>query len=581
MTPQARPVGLRGRHGRAAPAVLVYAVVALGLCSALVAWRDPAFAHDGAIVSSWASIVANAIPSTLLAMLLLALTRRPLLSLWLALGLLGMLYVANAVKLQVLDTPVLPADFVLLGHLGDGGSLLLRYLPHRAKAAVVAGAAGIALLLWRERPWTRLRGAPRAALLVGALAVTATLALDTWPWPGVYAADADFMTWSPRASADRSGLSVTLLRYAWSTMVALPAPDRAAARQLAERHARAPSAVPAAAGERPDIVVLQSESFFDPARLRGLEDSQVLPRYRRLAAESLHGNLWVPTYGGGTIRTEFEVLTGIAMRYFPTVQYPYFRLTSDSPPSLASLLAARGYRTIAVHPHSRAFWNRASAFDHLGFQQFDGIEQFGNARRVGYYVGDEALVDHILQRLDDAPGPAFVFAISMENHGPYEDYPNADARQRAAEPVPHGLGNAAARDLRGYLYHLENGDRALGRLADALRKRARRTLLLFYGDHLPALPRVYAEAGFDDAARPWQQPVPWLLLDTAAADPGPPLATASFYLPALLLDRAGIDDGGYFRLLETVRRGDHPGRDWIPAEDEGLRAIMQLRQRGE
>ena len=57
--------------------------------------------------------------------------------------------------------------------------------------------------------------------------------------------------------------------------------------------------------------------------------------------------------------------------------------------------------------------------------------------------------------------------------------------------------------------------------------------------------------------------------------------TASFYLPALLLDRAGIDDGGYFRLLETVRRGDHPGRDWIPAEDEGLRAIMQLRQRGE
>ena len=76
-------------------------------------------------------------------------------------------------------------------------------------------------------------------------------------------------------------------------------------------------------------------------------------------------------------------------------------------------------------------------------------------------------------------------------------------------------------------------------------------------------------------------PVPWLLLDTAAADPGPPLATASFYLPALLLDRAGIDDGGYFRLLETVRRGDHPGRDWIPAEDEGLRAIMQLRQRGE
>jgi phosphoglycerol transferase MdoB-like AlkP superfamily enzyme len=564
-------------------ALVIYALVALTLCSVMVGWCDPAFAHDGAIATSIGSIVANAIPASALALLVLGLSRRPLLSLWTSLLVLGALYVANALKLNVLDTPLLPVDFVLLAHLGDGGTLLARYLPHEAKILLALGLAGVVLLLWREPAWTRLRGAVRGLLVLVVLTSFATLAMNVRPWSAVYAADdADFLTWSPTLSAGKSGLTVTLLRYARSTMVALPTPDGEAARQLVERHASASPAPPppATPDDLPDIVVLQSESFFDPARLRGLEADQVLPQYRRLAASARHGDLWVPTYGGGTIRTEFEVLTGIAMRYFPTVQYPYFRLTSGSPASLASVLAGRGYRTIAVHPHSRAFWNRVAAFGDLGFQQFDGIEQFGDAKLIGYYVSDDALVDHILKRLDDASGPTFVFAISMENHGPYEDYPNADAQRRAAEPVPPALGNAAARTLRGYLYHLENADYALGRLADALRARPRRTLLLFYGDHLPALPGVYAQAGFDDAAQPWDEPVPWLLLDTAGARTAPPLDTAAFYLPALLLDLAGIDDGGYFRLLEAVRRDDRPSRGWTPAEDGGLRAIMQLRQRG-
>jgi hypothetical protein len=291
----------------------------------------------------------------------------------------------------------------------------------------------------------------------------------------------------------------------------------------------------------------------------------------------------VPTYGGGTIRTEFEVLTGIAMRYFPETQYPYFRLTASAVPSLASVLAAQGYRTLAVHPHEREFWNRAAAFSRLGFSGFDAIEQFGDAPHVGWYISDEALVDHILRALDDTRGPQFVFAISMENHGPYEGYPNADPAGIAAQPVPAGVEGDGADRLRGYLYHLASADHSLGRLADALRNRPRRTLLLFYGDHLPALPLLYAGAGFDDGAAAPSQPVPWLLLDTAhpreTGTAGE--STASFYLPALLLAQAGIDDHGYFEALESARGLDRPQRSWTPAEDDALRAVMQLRQRGE
>lgn len=569
--------------GGVAVALLAYALAVLVCCAAMVAWMDAACGAGSAAESVSVEpslLLANAWPAVLASLLLLGLTRRPLLSAGLVLLLLHLLYVANGVKLGLLGTPLLPADFVLLAHLGDGGALLSHYVSRRVQMALVLACGAVLLVALRERPWRRLRGVPRGLLLAGAALLVATLALGVRPWSTWYAADpGDFHSWSPERSARTSGLPATLLRYAWSMRFALPEPDREQALHLL--HAYPPAAqAPDSPRGLPDIVVVQSESFFDAARLKGLEPAQVLPGFRRLAARSRHGDLWVPTYGGGTIRTEFEALTGIGMRYFPGVQYPYFRLTARPLESLASVLDRLGYRTLALHPNSRDFWNRASALANMGFAEFGDIARFDGDARVGYYVGDEALVDHVVEELERAREPLFVFAISMENHGPYAGYPNADPARLAAQPVPPGMGAEAARELRGYLLHLENADRSLARLADALERRNRRGLLLFYGDHLPALPDVYRQAGFDDGHHASEQPAPWLLYDSAGAAPARE-DTAAFYLPALLLEAAGIADGGYFDLLARVRRADAPQRQWRPADDEGLRAVSLLRQRGE
>lgn len=570
--------------GSLALALAAYALIVGLLCAALIVWMDPACVLGTATGETPALdptlLLMNALPPVLACLLLLGLTRRPLLSAALALLLLHLLYVANAVKLEQLGTPLLPADFVLLAHLGDGGALLSHYVPRRIQMVLVLAAGAAVLLALRERPWRRLRGLPLGVFLAVSALLAASLLLDTRPWSNVYAAEgADFLSWSPEKSARTSGLPATLLRYTWSMQFALPEADRTQARRLLAAY---PPPVPTRglADDLPDIVVVQSESFFDAARLRGLGPEQVLPEFRRLAARSRHGDVWVPTYGGGTIRTEFEVLTGIGMRYFPGVQYPYFRLTARPLESLASVLGAHGYRTLAVHPNVRDFWNRAAALANMGFDAFQDIEDFAGAARVGHYVGDDALVDHLLRELAQTQQPLFLFAISMENHGPYHDYPHADPRRRAAQPLPPGLDADAAQRLQGYLYHLENADRTLGRLADALSRRSRRSLLLFYGDHLPALSSVYDQAGFDDGHHASEQPAPWLLYDTADAT-ATRADTAAFYLPALLLEAAGIADGGFFDLLDRVRHADAPQRRWRPADDEGLRAVSLLRQRGE
>lgn len=558
--------------------VLLFAFLAFAANVAFVYLADPAFAtRSGADLAGGLSL--NAIPGALLATLLLALTRRALASLWLSLLVVFLVYLASSLKQRELGVALLPADFLLLRHIGSASDLLLHYVSHRRRdiaiAIVLCMASG--WVFWKSRPLLGLNRGRQGVLLIAVGAAAFALAARAQPWASIYGDDDGFLAWTPDTSADRVGLVASLVRYGWETVSALPVPDRAAARRFVD----AQSALPAAAdsSDLPDIVVLQSESFFDPSRLHGVDASAQLSHLHALQAVSAHGDLWVPTFGGGTIRTEFEVLTGVGVRCYPQVMYPYFRLTPPPVASLASVLDAHGYRSIVVHPHDRHFWNRASAMRAMGFDAFDAEEQFEDAPRQGWYVSDDALVDHILKRLPDNGPPTFLFAISMENHGPYVDFPNVDTVRRDSAAVPAGLEGDAARMLRGYLYHLGNADRALGRLVDALGKRQRRTLLLFYGDHLPALPALYERVPFADGMRPSQQPVPWLLVDSARPG-GARIDTASFYLPSILLHAAGIGDA-YFSRLDRAREREHFGPEWTPDDSAGMCALMQLRTSGE
>lgn len=566
----------------------LFLALALVLSWALVSGLDPAFVEhvaepEAAFAFPW-PVLLNAAPAVLLASLLLALTRRGLFSIALSMALLYLLYFVNVIKIELLDTPVLPGDFSLLGNMGggSGGELLAHYLPTSQLAWFGAALLTLILIAIFDRAWVHMRGLPRLGLLLVTIGVGAGMAFNLYPVSDIYARNGGtFLAWSPLVSAKKNGLPVTLLNYIWRMKVSSPPIDLAAADRLIADNPL-PSAAPLPA-ELPDIIIVQSESFFDPARLKKIGTEHLLPNLRKLQAQYRHGDLWVPTYGGGTIRTEFEVLTGLAMREFPEIQYPYFRLTNkEVVPGIARTLVKHGYQTVAIHPNSRDFWNRAATFEHLGFAEFDADEQFADADRIGWYHSDAALTDHMIKRLDEASGPMFMFAVSIENHGPYSNYPGADPDRLAAQFVPEGLDEAAAAQLRGYFYHLDNADRELGRLVATLKQRKRRSLLLFYGDHLPGMPNVYSELGFDDGEPGPLQPVPWLLIDTSAT---PAISasetTASFYLPALLLEAAGIDDHGYFKLLDQLRRDDHPGPNWTPAHGQGLGAIMRLRQRGE
>ncbi|MEO7062300.1 MAG: LTA synthase family protein [Dokdonella sp.] len=567
---------------REGAAVLGCAVLVL----LLIARLDPSIDLTGpALSASVDMLLLNVLPALAAFGLLLALTRRLLLSSWLLLLVLGGLYAANSAKLDTLQTPLLPSDLLFFATPGPALRLFVQYL-HVDTVHWIALALGVAItaLLLRERPLSVFRGW-RSALL-GAIALIASISLVVGapPWRRVYqSAELGFQPWSLSDSAAHTGLLGSLLLYHWNIGGgAVPAADRAAAVALLQAQApqlRASLAASTAAQDLPDIIIVQSESLFDPARMRGVLSGRYLRQYHRLAKTARAGDLQVPTFGGGTIRTEFEVLTGAPLASLGGVQYPWLELDRIQYPGLTRVLDDHGYRSVAIHPNSSAFWNRAATYPALGFDQFIDSESLPKDRIVGLFTSDEAMTDRILDELADNGPPQFVFAISMENHGPFDWRPGLDQDRLAGLQMPEKLDAGGRLWLGNYLYLLDDADQQLGRLADALAKRKRRTLLLFYGDHLPGLAPVYDQLGFDDGRDAKSQPVPWLLLDNTNPQ-SHRLDTRSWMLPALLLSVAGIDDRAYFNVVASLARD--PGfKPDDPAAAAGIDAIARLQLRGE
>lgn len=506
-------------------------------------------------------LLANALPGLLLAALLLVLSRRVLLSFGAAFLLQVLIYAINALKVNHLNTPLMPADFRMLGQLRRGGFQLLgSYLPATPWPYLcVIGAVVVMAIAWRIEPPLFARRTHGKRWLSGLtlLAMLGTLLAGMPVWMKIYDGKHLWLEpWSASATADHSGLVSSMMMFHLHQGHTRMTPNPAAAQQLIERsdvalreRLRPPAQ---GSGEQPDIVVVQSESFFDPSIMKGYEDTDLIPNLHRLAAQGDSGPLHVPTFGGGTIRTEFEVLTGLSLRYFDDLQFPYLQMNNKIVPSLVRTLRSHGYETIALHGNDPAFWNRNTSFRAIGFDRFVSRAAFPvHAAMEGQYMADSAMTDKIMDQLKDSGPPQFLFAISIEGHGPYDVNP-ADMAARDAIPVPEGVTGKNKLELQNYLYHMQHADQELGRLADLLAQRERPTLLLFYGDHLPALTDIYHATGFVDGKDMLSQAGTWLLVNPRNPTTATHQALASWMLPGRLLDQAGIRDDAYFALTQVI-----------------------------
>jgi len=516
-----------------------------------VLWVMDRWALDVALDAhlGWKTAFANALPVYLPLLLLAAMSGRVVFSTLIVLALSSGVYVASSIKLKVLEMPVLLQDIHFIANIDIASfKLFSAYLGEfsslASSIAIMAAILLLALVFWWEgRKFTLPRMARLSALamtLVGGVLIFYV----AWPISSIY----DQTLMRPKRTDEtvavfRGGLFSNLIyRHVDTSQMDLAVDAQAIANGL-EMLAQAslwPPVSPRTTDVKPDIIVILSEAFMDPQVIAGFATlPDIIPNFRRIATPANSGYFNAPTYGGGTVRTEFEILTGMPMWAFPKVRYPYVELPIHGQlPGLASFLADYGYRRFAIHANTGRFWNRNAIYKAMGIADFKTEDDFVvNGVKDGLYYSDESMTDMLLEQLSlDAATPALAVVISMQAHGPW-----AKRAWGLREPATrHALqlpSMTSDEELRTYLYHLTMADRQLGRLVDALEQRGRPWRLLFFGDHLPGL-YAWNELEFVDGQAPTRQKVPWLI-----AGGGDAITTRiqeGWQLPSALLENAGF-----------------------------------------
>ncbi|MBR0399196.1 MAG: sulfatase-like hydrolase/transferase [Mogibacterium sp.] len=238
--------------------------------------------------------------------------------------------------------------------------------------------------------------------------------------------------------------------------------------------------------DHPNIIVLQMESFTVAQDYANISvDKDPTPVFNKLSKEYTSGRFIVPACGAGTANTEFEVLTGISARFFGPGEYPYKgKLRKETLESMAYVTRAHGYETSALHDHRALFYNRNEVYANLGFNTFTSVEYMNNVSFTPTnWCKDTVLTGEIMDIMTSTEQRDFLHVISVEGHGAY---PTEQVFKN-----PYTTVTADDEETRWkyeyYLNECHEMDTFIGDLIDAIEKAEEPTVMIIYGDHIPAL----------------------------------------------------------------------------------------------
>lgn len=534
--------------------------------------------------SQFPAFLLNVALLSLLALVLAFILPWPILFAAISVLLFG-LGLANRIKIETLGSPVFPWDLLLYRQYRP----VLEFFVEPWVVSILLllsslAAAGAVVYIIRARRHGAffLRGSISlgAALALYGLAIMPDFTFQDTRLSFIRMRTAltqlnvEYLAWDQKENYRKNGQIVAFLFNLKSGLISPPEGYTRDNIDAAFGHA-APRAVGSTVAvgtqhdrTRPHVIAILSETFWDPARLKGpVFTRPPAPLLSGASAPNLVvGNAFVPVFAGATCNTEFEFLTGFTMAFLPTGSLPFQQYVNASIPSLASRFAGAGYRTIGVHPYHAWFWNRKEVYRHFSFSRFLALEAF-DPPASGPYVSDDALANKIIELTSGSAEPTFIFAVTMGNHYPWDRdrFASAGPVEVSWNPdVP--LSARSKRRIETYSKGVREANNALEKLiAHFSAPDARPTVILLFGDHLPILGddyRAYVESGY--VPNPF--PTTWSHDQSLAMHSAPFVLWSNFplhnkptaepiginFLGTLLVENAGLELTPFGRLNRRV-----------------------------
>lgn len=242
--------------------------------------------------------------------------------------------------------------------------------------------------------------------------------------------------------------------------------------------------------QKANIVFILSEAFSDVRNIPEIAfDKNVMSNIDsyKLDSNKKVVDLLVPSYGGVSVNTEFEILTGGSINFFtagfiPYTQY-YNNINGSFSPSIIKELNNNGYETMYLTPWGEDSYK--SSYVYSLYQVNKKI--YGNelkGEKKGEYYSDKSLMEDIYNQLKDTKVGNYKFIMSAtgQNHYPYDGkkYKNYDINIESTK-----LNKEDSEILRSYAQGIYDADKELNNLYEKIQELEVPTVIVFFGDHLP------------------------------------------------------------------------------------------------
>ncbi len=377
-----------------------------------------------------------------------------------------------------------------------------------------------------------------------ALALAAVLASTGVAWQGMERVTV--VNWD----ADGTKLNGFFLNFSLNLRICYqPVPEGYSPEGIAQLEQAYPGQK-AVSEEKPHILVIMNESFADFSVLGGRPDTDipVTPFLDSLRENTIRGYAMSSVFGGCTANSEFEFLTGQTMAFLPQGSTPYQQYIHSDISSLPRFLQAQGYHVAATHPYQASGWNRPATYPRLGFADITFQEAYPRQDLIRGLVSDREMYRYVLDRLYKQQEPLFLFGITMQNHGGYDEK-DYQLVLSLNGPYPQA---------QQYLSLLHQSDEALEEFLQELADFPEKTIVLFFGDHFPAVENQLYEDLYGGALNTLDEKlllhkIPfflWANYDIAQQEVD---CTSLNYLGCYLLELAGLEIPPYFQFLGTLQ----------------------------
>lgn len=411
------------------------------------------------------------------------------------------LAVISLIKKQFLGDPLFPWDFFRLDQAWD---IFPRYSGEIIIALIQLGVLILGLIIAVKFLLPRYKaGWPlRSFLLLGIIIAVPILVFyrHTPLETALRDSNIEHIYWAQSENSLKNGFLLGFTMNLESMMISQPEDyNSTEIGRIVEENSPSTAALSAGSSQsvqKPNIVFVLNEAFWDPLKLPGISFSNdPIPFFRELQSKNTAGTMISPVFGGSTAEVEFEILTGLSTKFLPQGAIAYQQYIQQAIPSIPRLLKENGYVTIAIHPYHDWFYKRNTVFPLLGFDHFYSLNDFAAAEVKGEYISDQEVSKKIVQQLQTTSEPSFIFAITMQNHGPYPE----DRYLHNDISVEGTISSQGKGILETYAQGLRDADDSLKNLVSQVNQLEEPTVIIFMGDHLPYLGKdylVYKETGY-------------------------------------------------------------------------------------